>query len=231
MKENELYIPVKNLFIENGFEVLGEVKSCDLVAVKDSTIVIVELKLYLNVELLVQANERQTRTEEVYVAVPKPKNFTIRRKQRLTFSLLNRLGIGLIFVDTKNNFAELILPANVKNNNRKKSKRKNSLLLSEINGRSVDMNKGGSNRKKIMTAYKEQALYIAYCLNINGTLKTSQLRKLGCDQKNTSNILYKNYYKWFTKEDRATYSLNEKGKKELKLYTEIIKNFEKRYTK
>ena len=72
MKESDLYPPVR-LFLEGqGYEVKGEVKNCDVVAVRDDEEpVVVELKLTLNLDLLVQAIARLALTQNVYVAVPR----------------------------------------------------------------------------------------------------------------------------------------------------------------
>ena len=43
-KESDLYSPVCNYFTELGYDVQAEVKSCDLIAKKDSEIIIAELK-------------------------------------------------------------------------------------------------------------------------------------------------------------------------------------------
>lgn len=53
--EVDLYKPIQTYFSRDGYEVYGEVKDCDLVAVKDEELVVVELKLTLSVDLLIQA--------------------------------------------------------------------------------------------------------------------------------------------------------------------------------
>ena len=44
LAETELYQPIKERFERAGFDVKGEVEGCDLVAVRDGEIVVVELK-------------------------------------------------------------------------------------------------------------------------------------------------------------------------------------------
>ena len=71
MKETDLYAPVKAFFEQQGYEVKAEVTDCDLVAIRESDPpVIVELKLSLSLDLLMQGIERQRITDAVYVAVP-----------------------------------------------------------------------------------------------------------------------------------------------------------------
>ena len=70
--ETDLYKPIQNYFIQRGYEVYGEVKNCDVTAVKGEEIIIVELKRSFNLGLLMQAVQRQKVSELVYVAVPRP---------------------------------------------------------------------------------------------------------------------------------------------------------------
>jgi len=48
--EVDLYKPVKDYFTSEGYDVYGEVNDCDVVAVKEDELIIVELKLRLNLE-------------------------------------------------------------------------------------------------------------------------------------------------------------------------------------
>ena len=65
MKETDLYQPIKNYLQSQGFVVKGEIQDCDVVAVKDDLVLIVELKTSLNLTLLLQAIDRKTISEEV----------------------------------------------------------------------------------------------------------------------------------------------------------------------
>ena len=65
--------------------------------------------------------------------------------------------------------------------------------MKEIEGRSADYNVGGSNKTKIMTAYKENCIQIASYLEHLGPLSPKALLELGTGTK-TSSILTKNYY-------------------------------------
>ena len=56
MKETDLYPPVKRYLEGQGYAVKGEIHDCDVVAVRgDEAPVIVELKLNLNLEVILQA--------------------------------------------------------------------------------------------------------------------------------------------------------------------------------
>lgn len=101
IKEEDLYPPVKEYFESLGYKVNGEVRSCDMTALKDEELIIVELKKNLTVSLLTQAVIRQRTADLVYIAIPKPKKFRFNAKWKDTLHLLRRLELGLIVVDIK----------------------------------------------------------------------------------------------------------------------------------
>ena len=73
MLEISLYPAVKHFLETASFRVKGEVNGCDAVAVHDGEglrLAIVELKLGLNLDLLLQAVERMRAADEVWLAVP-----------------------------------------------------------------------------------------------------------------------------------------------------------------
>ena len=85
MTEKELYPPVRDLFEKRGYKVNAEVKDCDMTAVKDDEFIIIELKRNMTVTLLAQGLKRQRTGADVFVAVPKPKNYSFN-KFRQVFS-------------------------------------------------------------------------------------------------------------------------------------------------
>ncbi|WP_144548258.1 DUF2161 domain-containing phosphodiesterase [Bacillus sp. X1(2014)] len=221
LQEIDLYKPIQTYFVREGYEVYGEVKDCDIVAVKDEELIVVELKLTLSVDLLIQAAKRQRITDKVYVAIPKPKHRLNSKKWTEKCHLIRRLELGLIVVSSpgKRGKAEIIFnPAPFKH---RKNKLKRESIIKEINGRSADYNVGGSNRTKIMTAYKENCIQIACNLECFGPLSPRRLIQLGTGN-NTSSILTKNYYGWFERIKRGTYVITEKGIAEIKEYPELV---------
>ena len=98
IRESDLFIPVKELLEKEGFQVKGEVKSCDVVGVKDNEIVIVELKTNFNLKLVYQAMDRQSLTDNVYVAIPRPKTGHNSKSWKSMVKLLKTLNLGLITV-------------------------------------------------------------------------------------------------------------------------------------
>jgi hypothetical protein len=221
LQEIDLYKPIQTYFLREGYEVYGEVKDCDIVAVKDEELVVIELKLTLSVDLLIQAAKRQRITDKVYVAIPKPKHRLNSKRWTEKCHLIRRLELGLIVVSSpgKRGRAEIIFEPTPFI--RRKNKRKRDSIMKEINGRSADYNVGGSNRTKIMTAYKENCIQIACYLENLGPLSPKMLNQLGSG-KNTSSVLTKNYYGWFERIKRGIYVITEKGKEEIKEYPELI---------
>lgn len=231
MYEVDLYKPIQKHFIKEGFEVYGEVRDCDIAMVKGDAVVVVELKLTLNVQLLIQATKRQKLTDLVYIAIPKP-SFS-RRSKRWTdlCHLIKRLELGLIVVSFsgRGKRVEVIFdPVPIdRARSMRQNKRKRDALMKEMEGRSSDVNLGGSNRVKIRTAYKENCVQIACYLERLGPLSPKALRELGTGEK-TSSILTKNYYRWFERVKRGTYVISEKGKKELREHPELVNYFLKK---
>ncbi|MDR7078108.1 hypothetical protein J2Y03_003158 [Neobacillus niacini] len=225
LQEVDLYKPIQRYFSLEGYEVYGEVRDCDMVAVKEDELVIIELKLTLSVELLIQAVKRQRLTNQVYIAIPKPK-IRMRSKQWADkCHLIKRLELGLIVVSfpgNRSNADILIHPAPFNGKTGAgRNKIRREAILKEISGRSADFNVGGSTRTKIMTAYKENCIQIASFLNIMGPLSPKALIQMGTGDK-TPSILTKNYYGWFERIKRGTYIISEKGKLEVQEYQELI---------
>jgi hypothetical protein len=228
--EKELYSPIRDFFTQQGFEVRGEVNHCDVCAVKDEQLVIIELKRNLSVELLVQATQRQKLTDMVYIAVPKPKRLTATSKWKDICHLLRRLELGLILVSFKGKRAFVETVTHPEPFDRAKSmqinKRKKSKLMEEFKGRAKDLNTGGSTGEKLVTAYREDALYIACCMDMLGPLSAKKLRSYGADSKKAYSILYENHYGWFYRVEKGIYELTDKGREDIEKYeqlTELLK--------
>lgn len=233
LQEVDLYRPIQRYFSLEGYEVYGEVRDCDIVAVKEDELVIIELKLTLSVDLLIQAAKRQRLTDKVYIAIPKPKNRMNSKQWSDKFHLIKRLELGLIVVSFPGNDPRadiLIHPAPF---NRKtgatRLKKKREAILKEISGRSADFNVGGSNRRKIMTAYKENCIQIACFLENRGPLSPKALIQMGTGDK-TPSILTKNYYGWFERIKRGTYIISDKGKLEVKEYKDLLNYYLQKLT-
>ena len=66
--ERDLYGPVRDYLQSLGYEVKGEVKNCDVTALRDGELIVVELKRGFTLELIYQAVDRQRIADGVYVA-------------------------------------------------------------------------------------------------------------------------------------------------------------------
>lgn len=229
IKEEDLYPPVKEYFEALGYKVNGEVRSCDMTALKEEELIIVELKKNLTVNLLTQAVIRQRTADLVYIVIPKPKKFKFNAKWKDTLHLLRRLELGLILVDLKKGISTVELVQEPVPFDRNKSiqlnKKKRKLLIKEIEGRNIDLNKGGSRGKKLVTAYREASILIASCLELYGPLSPKQLRALGSDDKKTTSILSQNFYGWFERVKKGVYALTEEGRKDLQQYPELVEYY------
>lgn len=233
LKESDLYQPIQKHFHKQGYQVNGEVNDCDLTAMKEGELVIVELKLSLNVELLIQATKRQRLTDLVYIAIPKPKRLRSKRWNDVRH-LVRRLELGLITVSFTTKTPKLDFVTHPEPFDRKKvmrnSKKKRAALVKEIDGRSADYNVGGSNKTKIMTAYKESCIHIACCLEKHGPMSPKNLTRLGTGDK-TPSILQKNYYRWFERVKRGVYQLTDIGREEMQKYPELVSYYSQKTEK
>ncbi len=223
--ETDLYRPLHDYLVEQGYTVRSEVKNCDIAAVKDGDLIVVEMKRALNVPLLVQAVQRQKITESVYVAVPRPVN---KRKwmggSKGVQDVLRRLEVGLIFVSPNGRKPKVEVVFHPVPCERRKRKASHRAVLHEIERRSADFNQGGSCRKKIVTAYRENAVQIACCLDSLGPSCPKSLRTLGTGEK-TLSILYRNVYGWFERVDKGVYALSAKGREELAHYPDLAEHY------
>lgn len=229
VKESDLYLPVKNYLEKLGYDVKGEVKDCDITAVCGEELIVVELKRGFTMELLYQVIRRQRIADAVYAAIPLPKKGYWDPRYHDMVSLCRRLELGLIFVgftiEGKAQIDVAVHPAAGAAVRRNKKKR--MAVLTEHHGRTGSVNSGGVSRRKILTVYKEQALYIAQILHVHGPLKVDEIRTKGGPEK-TSTILQKNFYKWYHREQidgerTYTYSISEEGLQALIEYADLLK--------
>lgn len=204
MPETDLYLPVKRHLETQGYVVKAEVKGCDVVAVRgDEVPVIVELKQSLTLTLLYQAVDRLTVAEHVYIAINHPK----RGVTGDTLKLCRRLGLGLIVVTTSGSVEVLADPVAY---TPRANTKKRGVLLKEFNARSGDPNVGGSTRRPLMTAYRQDAMKCAAHLKLNGPTKISVV-KAATSVDRAPAIFRDNVYGWFEKTERGVYGLSSTG--------------------
>ncbi|MDI7276304.1 MAG: DUF2161 family putative PD-(D/E)XK-type phosphodiesterase [Anaerolineae bacterium] len=223
-RETDLYGPVRDFLVERGYEVRSEVEGCDVVAVKDDDLIIVELKRRPSLALLIQAAQRQRLTDSVYVALPRPEGREMSLRWRRLQHLLHRLELGLILVSFSTAVPTVEVAFHPLPFQRRRDSRRRRAIIQEIAGRSGEYNQGGSSRRGILTAYREKALFIACCLDRHGPLTPARLRDLGAGEK-TLSILSRNVYGWFERVDVGVYALRPCGRQALEGYADLVAQF------
>ncbi len=223
-RETDLHQPVSDYLTEQGYRVRSEVNGCDMVAVKDEEMMALEFKLHFNASLLVQAAKRQRATASVYVVLPRPKKGMRSKEWQGQRLLLRRLELGLIFVALgPHPRVEVVFHPQPFDLRRRKQDY--TAIIREVQLRSADYNQGGSSKRKLVTAYRENAIQIAAYLQQRGPLSTKSLRALGTGEKTTV-ILYDNVYGWFERVSRGVYTLTARGIMEVANYPELMAHYQ-----
>lgn len=214
MQESDLYPALKSFLEKQGFEVKAEIENCDAVAIKpDQPPVIIELKLSLNLEVLLQAVDRVLLSPIIYVGVPHSIGALKYKKRKRVEKLMKMLGIGLLAINAKQKTVEIVVPPSAYTP--RQSKPRQQWLIDEFVTRKGDPNLGGASTKTgRMTAYKQQAIEVAKYLHKTGTTKASDIAKT-LDIPRARNILYDNHYGWFEGLGKGMYQLSKLGKQVL----------------
>ncbi len=222
MRENDLYPPVKAFLEAQGYAVKGEVGNCDAVGVRGGEVpVIIELKTSFSLPLVFQGVARQGLSDAVYLAVPPFSGRTGRRKDAL--ALCRRLGLGLLTVRlAPPPVVEVLLdPAPYRPRKRRAA---TGRLLREHQRRVGDPNAGGSARRKLMTAYRQDALRCAVHLRLDGPTRAATIaRATGVARAGA--ILRADHYGWFERAPdtpRGVYGLTPKGRAALEEYADTV---------
>ncbi|MGM0436541.1 MAG: DUF2161 family putative PD-(D/E)XK-type phosphodiesterase [Bacillota bacterium] len=217
--EKDMYPVLKRYFESKGFTVKSEIHDVDIMALKDDLSILIEMKTSLNTRLMAQGLRRKGLGDLVYLSIPKPTdkvlNSQLFKDKRM---ILKHLEIGLILVDFNYEMATILqdpteYPARIKHKRRAK-------MLKEFKERRTASNIGGSNKIKIITAYRELAL-LALDYMKDSPKTTKELREYTNRQKIVS-ILQKNYYGWFNRVERGVYEITNTGRQALKDYANII---------
>lgn len=209
--ETTLYPPVKRFLESLGFEVKGEVCGCDVVALDKgvaTSVIIAELKLTFTLDLLLQAVDRLPACDDVWLAVRASRRGRGRESDSRVRKLCRLLGFGLLAVSARSNVEVIVEP--VPWRPRRDPKRR-SRIVEEHRKRRGDPAIGGSTRRPIMTAYRQQALDCARAL----AAAPSRPRDLKATMPDAAKILQRNVYGWFERIERGRYGLTALGSAEL----------------
>ena len=219
--ETALYLPVKRFLEKLGFAVKGEVGGCDLVALSagDPPVVVIgELKLSFNLELILQAVDRASAADEVWLAAKMSMQGKGRESDARYRNLCRRLGFGMLGVTSRGEVEVLVKPPTTAP---RRDPKKRSRLVAEHQRRIGDPAMGGSTRAPIMTAYRQQALACASALS-QGPQRVKDLRKHVPD---AGKILLHNVYGWFDRAERGVYGLTDAGRAALKRWPQHAPEF------
>jgi hypothetical protein len=213
MSESALYPAVKTFLTDRGWDVKGEVRGCDVVGVQPGgdapLLCIVELKLSITLELLLQGVDRMACADEVWLAVP------ATRRGRDRDGRLRKLcrRLGLLAVHAPRRQVEVL--AEPGPYRPRADARRRRAIAAEHAGRAGDPSPGGTRGIPIVTAYRQEAL--ACASRLRGGARTT--RELAEASPRATAILYRNVYGWFERVGHATYRLTEAGEAALRRFS------------
>ena len=166
-----------------------------------------------------QAIDRQSISDAVYVAVPKTPGRAFVLSMRKNIKLCRRMGLGLMTVRLKDGHVDVPLdPAPYQP---RKNKRRRARLLREFARLTGDPNTGGSTRRGLVTAYRQDALRCLDLLQRNGPTKAALVA--GETGVSTARrIMSDNHYGWFERVETGIYALSQNGEKALSDYADEI---------
>jgi len=222
IRETDLYAPLKSFLEDQGYEVKGEIGAVDVVARRaEEAPLIVEMKTGFTLSVVHQAIARQSISDVVYIAIPRGSGATFRKSLKANMSLCRRLGLGLISIRLKDGFVET--HADPGPYAPRKSKHKKAVLLREFAKRTGDPNQGGSTRRGLMTAYRQDALRCLQVLNDQGPTKAANVSKISGVEK-ARRLMADNHYGWFERVETGIYALSAGGQKATQEYQETLAN-------
>lgn len=224
LAETSLYAPVKAFLEAQGYDVKGEIRGVDVVGTRGEDVVVVELKLRFNLDLVLQGVQRQRLTDTVYLAFGAPdarSRTPWNEKQTSVLRLCRMLGLGLLLVFLPKRGRPRVEPVLDPAPYRpRKDKPEKVRLLREFHARRGDFNQGGTNRRPLVTAYRQDALLCADSLR-QGALPLGQLRQRSGVER-AGGIVRANVYGWFERKQRGTYQLTDGGRAALVRFADAV---------
>ncbi|MEM6307286.1 MAG: DUF2161 family putative PD-(D/E)XK-type phosphodiesterase [Pseudomonadota bacterium] len=217
MRETDLYPPVKAHLEKAGYHVKSEVGPVDVMGVKDGgPPVIVELKSAFSLTLLHQAVARLSVTDDVYVAVARPKSY---KALQANVALCRRLGVGVMTIRPHDALLEVHCPPGPYAP--RKSRKKGQRLQNAFDRLQGDPNMGGATRHGLVTGYRQDAVKCAAYLAQSGAEKGSIVaRATGVPQATT--LMRDNHYGWFQRVEIGVYDLTAAGQRGLADWGDIV---------
>jgi hypothetical protein len=143
--------------------------------------------------------------DEVWLAVCASRRGRGRERDPRVRKLCRLLGFGLLSV-TASGLVEVLAepePWRPRRDNKRRSR-----IVAEHRRRLGDPSTGGSTRRPIMTAYRQQALACAAVLS----KAPARPRDLKAASPDAAKILRRNVYGWFERVERGVYALTDSGR-------------------
>lgn len=225
VQETELYDPIRGWLEGQGYRVAAEVRNCDIVARPPDdpeSLIVVELKTRMSLDLIMQAALRKELTDSVYVAVPLRGSSARLRNGRALRHLLRRLETGLIvvrFLRTGTRVEVLLhpLPFTPRTAHRGRAR-----IIREIDGRYAEFDRAGQpGNVPRLSAWRQRSIRIALILREHGPSSPAELRRLGAPLQ-VQQILAGNTYGWYERVRRGVYCLSPAGAEALERIPEEI---------
>ena len=184
------------------------------------------MKTAFTLPLVFQGIERQRLTDLVYLAVPEPGRTSRQsmwgRHYRDIVKLYRMLGLGLMTVGSAMpEAAHVEVHIDPGPYRPRANKARQAMLLGEFQRRVGDPNTGGSTRRGLVTAYRQDALRCALHLDRLGPAKASAVAAAtGVERARV--ILYRDVYGWFQRVERGVYALTPQGTEGLETYADAL---------
>ena len=204
MPETSLYPAVKRFLEAAGFQVKGEVRGCDVVAVHNAEplrLAIVEMKLGFSLELLLQATDRMRVADEVWLAVPATRRG--RDRDPRVHRLCRLMGFGLMAVNAARDRVEVLAepaPIGPPGSSPRGGCSANMRGAMAIRLRAARTSAGDDR-------VRQQALACAALLR-TGPGRPLDLRTVAPE---AGRMLFDNVYGWFERTQRGVYRLTDVG--------------------
>lgn len=208
MKETDLYPPIKSFLEAQGFEVKAEIGPADVVGLRGSEMVVVELKRGFSLALFHQGIARLAVSDCVYLAVARGRGRPWLKALKENVKLARRLGLGLLSVSVETGLVDVHCDPGPYAP--RKAPRKVKALLSEFERREGDPNLGGTRGQRV-TAYRQEATLCAEFLILAGQAKGAEVAK-ATGVKRATTIMRDNHYGWFEKVEIGVYALTDAGR-------------------
>jgi hypothetical protein len=173
------------------------------------------LKLSFNLELVLQAVDRASAGDEVWLAARISARGNGRESDSRFRNLCRRLGFGMLGVSQAGEVSIIVSPISPMP---RKDTRRRSRLVEEHKRRQGDPAVGGGSRAPIMTAYRQRALACAAAL-ANGPKRPRDLKLAAPD---AAKILLRDVYGWFVRAERGVYALTEAGREALRRWPQTV---------